>query len=386
MTTITTHFNFIQSKIESLLATEKRTTYYDTKVSGLCVIIYPKCSTKTFFLYKRVDGRPTRIKLGRFPDLSVENARDAALQLNTAIAKGDYQSRKEGTINDNTIFGDLLATYVALHAKLHTKTWKEHERDIEKNCKKWFNRRISSINQFEIQKLHTKVGQHSGIYAANRLLERIRAMYNKAIEWGWQDKNPALNIKKFREKSRDRFLQSDELPRFFAALASEENIVLRDYILLSLFTGARRSNVLAMRWDQINLESAIWRIPETKNGTPQTIPLIVKALEILRKRQDGCNSEWVFPSDSKSGHMEDPKKGWRRILKRAELTDLRIHDLRRTLGSVLAATGANSFLIGQVLNHKDIASTAIYARLNIDPVRECIEVATNKMFGIIDED
>ena len=92
------------------------------------------------------------------------------------------------------------------------------------------------------------------MYQANRLLARIHIIYNKAIEWGWEGVNPAQGVKKFKEKSRDRFLHPDELPRFFESLDAELNDTIRDYIYVSLFTGARKSNVLAMRWEEIQFE------------------------------------------------------------------------------------------------------------------------------------
>ena len=153
--------------------------------------------------------------------------------------------------------------------------------------------------------------------------------------------------------------------------------------MLSLLTGARRSNVLSMRWQDIDLEEAIWTILETKNGTSQMVPLGTEAIAILSERFQTKGSLWVFPSGtSQSGHLEEPKSAWKRILKRADLTDLRLHDLRRTMGSYQAATGANSFIIGKSLNHKTVQATAIYARLNIDPVRESMKKATDAMMNV----
>src|SRR5690606_11457999 len=111
----------------------------------------------------------------------------------------------------------------------------------------------------------TKNGHtRGGHFQANRALERLRALYNKALEWGWEGDNPTIGIKKFKEKSRERFVQPNELPLLFHALEIEENKTARDYILISLMTGARKSNVLAMRWEQISWEHKTWRIPETK--------------------------------------------------------------------------------------------------------------------------
>jgi integrase len=244
----------------------------------------------------------------------------------------------------------------------------------------WFKRKSSTITKQEIQLLHERIRDENGLYQANRILERISSIFNRAIEWGWQGENPAQGIRKFREKSRDRFLQPDELPRFFSALEEEENTTARDYIMLSLLTGARKSNVLAMRWEDIFFERAEWKIPETKNGDSLTLPLSQNAVEILERRRQDTHSQWVFPADaSKSGHFSDPKRAWQRVLTRAGIKDLRIHDLRRSLGSWQASTGASGFVIGKSLGHKSQQATQIYARLNLDPVRDSIEKATQAM-------
>jgi integrase len=141
---------------------------------------------------------------------------------------------------------------------------------------------------------------------------------------------------------------------------------------------------MAMRWEEINFERREWLIPETKNGEALRVHLIDNVLEILKRRlQDYGKQEWVFEGHGETGHLVEPKSGWKRILQRAGIKDLRIHDLRRTLGSWQAATGANSFMIGQSLGHKSSQSTAVYARLNIDPVRESVEKATQAMLQTI---
>ena len=115
--------------------------------------------------------------------------------------------------------------------------------------------------------------------------------------------------------------------------------------------------MLSMRWEDINFQQAIWRIEETKNGDAQTIALSSEALKLLNMRSEAKESDWVFPSTtSKSGHLEEPKGAWKRILKQAGLKDLRLHDLRRTLGSWQAATGANSYVIGKSLGHSHLCS------------------------------
>jgi integrase len=243
----------------------------------------------------------------------------------------------------------------------------------------WGKRKLSSIKHEEVDRLHKKLGQDKGKVTANIALKLLHVMYNKALnEWRiWKGENVAHGIKKFPEHSRDRFIQGDELPKFFKALAEEENDSMRDYFLLSLLTGARRANVLSMQWEDVNLERGEWRIKETKSGTPQTVTLSPEALTVLNNRKLSESTKYVFPSSSKCGHLIEPKRGWKRILERAGINDLRIHDLRRTLGSWQAKTGASLAIIGKSLNHKNQNTTAIYARLDLDPVRESVNTATS---------
>ena len=376
------HLNFTKAALVKAPAAKKgsKDYYYDEREKGLVMAVTPT-GTKTFFLYKRIEGKPERLLLGRFPDISIENARKLATAAKGEIAVGANPQKDKRAIRDEMTFGALFADYMEKYSKVHKRSWKYDEREVNKFLSRWMKRKISSFDRPEIERFHAKIGKENGLYQANRLLERIRSIFNKAIDWGWAGPNPATGIKKYKEKSRDRFLQPDELPRFFEALANEPNEVARDFFMISLLTGARKSNTLAMCWKDINFSSATWRIELTKNGDAQTVHLPRQAIDILTERKWKSESPWVFEGKGETGHLADPKKAWARILEEANINDLRIHDLRRTLGSYQAATGANGYIIGKSLGHRSQQSTAIYARLNLDPVRESVNKATEAMFG-----
>ncbi len=246
-------------------------------------------------------------------------------------------------------------------------------------------KRLTTIDRPSIATIHSAITKEGYATTANRVKALISSIFGWGISAGLCEANPALGIRQNREYSRDRFLQGDELPRFFQALAEEENETIRDYITTSLLTGARRSNVQAMQWKDVNLKRGEWHIKETKNGIPQTVTLSPEVQAILRNRiRNTKPSEpmtFVFPGSGKSRHLIEPKKGWKRILERAGIDDLRIHDLRRTLGSWQAKTGASLVTIGKSLNHKSLNATAIYARLDLDPVRESVNTATSAIMA-----
>lgn len=373
--------NFTKVALERLVLPPagKRAYYYDEREKGLIVDVR-STGTKSFYLYKKINGKPERIFLGQFPDLSIENARKACAARKGEIAQGENPQEERRKIRGESTLGEFFQVYLERHSKPHKKSWQFDEREINKYLSHWFTRRLSDITRNEIHKLHSKLGVENGKTQANRVLERIRNMYNKAIEWGWEGENPAFGIKKYKEVSRDRFLNAEELPRFFEALEKESELI-RDFFQIALFTGARKTNVLMMKWSEIDMHLRTWRIPDTKNGEPQVLPLTDDAFEILKRRKKDADNIWVFPGTGEEGHLVDPKKAWLRIVKRAELDDLRIHDLRRTLGSWLAASGVSLPIIGKTLGHKSSQSTQIYARLNLDPVRESLHKATGVMMA-----
>lgn len=375
--------NFTKANIIALpnAAPGKRVYYYDIKNRGLGISVTSK-GVKTFIVYRKVNRRPERIMLGRFPDLTMEQARRKAAAVNGMIAMGQNPNDKRREERKEITFGEVFKEYLERHAKVYKKTWAEDIKQYNLYLKHWTKRKLSTIYKSDIEKLFHKIGRENGTYAANRLLALIGIIFTKAIAFSlWEKAKPTEGIKKFREHSRDRFLQPDEMPRFFKAVLEEPNQKLRDFILIALLTGARRSNIQTMEWKQINFTLKQWRIPETKNGLPQTVALTDEALEILKIRKEHSTSNYVFPGSKNSGHLVEPRKAWERILKRAEITDFRIHDLRRTLGSWQARTGASLSIIGKSLNHKSPQTTAIYARLDLDPVRVSVAKATTAMLA-----
>jgi integrase len=185
----------------------------------------------------------------------------------------------------------------------------------------------------------------------------------------------------FKETKRERFLLPEEVSAFFHAVDTEPNETIRDFIYMCLLTGARRANVQAMTWSQIDLNLKIWTISaaEAKGDETLTVPLLPQVLEILKRRKETATSEWVFPGTGRTGHLVEPKSAWKRILTAAGLSDLRLHDLRRTLGSWQAIMGSSLLVIGKSLGHKNASSTQIYARLSNSAVRDSMEKATSAL-------
>ncbi|MDP7142705.1 MAG: tyrosine-type recombinase/integrase [Alphaproteobacteria bacterium] len=429
-------FSFTKKALDDLPCPPqgKRYSFKDEKERGLIIRVTAN-GQKTFQLYQKHLGRPVRITLGTFPDMSIENARKEALKAKGSLAGGVNPNIEKNKLRQEITLKELFQLYMDRYSKIEKKSWKYDEREINKFLSHWFNRKISDISKHEITNLHLKLRETNGLYQANRILERVRALYNKAIEWGWDGNNPTKGIKKFKEKSRDRYISPAEMPLFIKALEMEENETAKDYFYIALFTGARKTNTLMMRWEQIDWHNRTWRIPDTKNGEPVIIPLTKQAEAILDRRLKAAHGNpWVFPSDSsKEGYFSDPKKAWNRVRQRATmelwkqmpdvaqliaeteeklgkadnygftvlklfdtvqkeaekkninlptgLMDIRLHDIRRTFGSYQAISGASLQIIGKSLGHKSQQSTQVYARLHSDPVKASMDKATDAMLA-----
>lgn len=411
----------------------KRMAVYDTEVSKLAMRI-TAAGSRTFYVVKRVGANMAWVKLGTFPDMTVEQARGEAQKILAEFAVGANPAAARRAIREEPTFAEALADMLVHKTKrdgspITERTKQDYLDTVRLHMVAIANSKLSHITRSDVKAIHAKVSKKSA-RQADKAIAIVSSVFNYAVDMEhFKGENPAARIKKNAVVTRDRFAQAVELPYLFTAIAESS---LSDFFLLSLLTGARRSNVQAMAWRELDLDARIWRIGMTKNGTPQNVTLSPEAVDVLvaRKRATGM-SPFVFPGEGKTGHLVEPKKAWAAILLRSSLrrlldhlevlgkltaeerqradqqvaiapaaaekryraiatalkvdqaiydmTDLRIHDLRRTLGSWQAKTGASLAIIGKSLNHKTHQATAIYARLDLDPVRQSVNTATQAM-------
>jgi integrase len=365
----------------------KRVITYDTAVKGLGIVVQPITGSKSFFWFRKVAGVAKWETIGAYPDIAIEQARNFAQDKNSRLANWkatDYQGTDPFADRGDISFGKLVDDYIARHLKANAKSpgkaadycrWQ-----VDTYLSSWQDRKLISIRKEHCRALHAELGEEHPV-TANRTLQLVRVLFNFAKrEDLFAGENPAVGITPFREHSRVRFLQPDELKRLFEALDTRVTPRdLKDFVMLSLLCGARKSDTMSMRWDQLDLERGTWAIPNPKNQVPYIVPLVPEAVAIIQKRSK--ESEWIFPGVGASSHIVDLKRPWQTLLARAKLTDLRVHDLRRSLGSWMAGAGVSLPIIGKALGHQSGEATAIYARLSLDPVRKSIATATTAMLA-----
>jgi integrase len=354
----------------------------DDVVRGLGLRITTS-GAKSFIFEARIKGRPRRLTLGCWPDLTVILARQRAVEMRAAIARGEDPAAEAEAVRKEETFDDLAAIYMECHARPNKRSAWQDENTLRRYIPVgWNSRRLSDIARADVARLHAKIGEEHGHYAANRMLALLRTMFNLARVWEmFKADNPVQSIKQFREEKRASYLNPDELAAVNAALLEEPDWRWRAYFPLALMLGTRRSELLEMRWADIDMERRTWRIPMTKAGNSHLLLLPGPVATILSELPSRGESDWVFPVDGAAGHIVEPAKAWQRVRARANVADVRIHDLRNTLASWLVAQGFNLPLIGRALNHTQAATTARYAHLALDPVRAALEQTAALMMG-----
>ena len=374
---------------------DERIVIHDSEVKGFSIRI--SSGSRTFYLYRWIGGRPQRIKLGGYPETTPEAARKLAEKSNGEVAQGkdlaaERRTRRLPNSNDPTL-GKLLTHTLEQHWKPNCRTWKEQGRLFEKYTPaNWNSRRLSTISKVDVLERHRAIGKENGCYVANRWRGVIHRLFAVAAEdFDFVGGNPVRSVKPFTEKERERFVTPEELPRLFDAIDACEDVRIADFLRIALLTGARKTSILRMKFEDVDLARAVWIIPanDSKNKSPVHVPLVPEAIEVIRARLAAAGDrEFVFPGRYGKGPLVEIRKPIVAVFKAAgfKAKDIRLHDLRRTFGSWQAIGGSSELLIGKSLGHRNTRSTAVYARLTLDPVRKSVERATNAMREVVNAD
>jgi integrase len=338
--------------------------------------------TKTFQYYSWVKNHgPVTITVGRFPRVNLVDARKKAVEL-----AGEISLRGKAVIEDlqserlEQTFADLFESWFKDQQTMGKRDLNNVRSRYDNHIKPTLgNKRPSALTEkyltsWFLRLPNRKKSQGSGTISnttANRCMEIVSAVFASKASI-----NPAATIKHFPEESRERYLSGDELASLFEALDHKNTPEeLRDIVLLALTTGARKMNILSMKWNDVDLTNMLWVIPAavSKNKRSMGVPLIPEAVDILKRRKKAAKSIFVFPSSGKKGHVVDIRRAWSTLLDKAGIADFVFHDLRRTAGSWQAHIGSSDIIIGKSLGHSSTQSTRIYARIrDNNPVRNSL--------------
>jgi integrase len=236
-------------------------------------------------------------------------------------------------------------------------------------------KKVKDLRPADVDALHAKITKSGARTRANRVVGLLSAMLTMAVRWEYVERNVARGLGvRNPETSRRRYLSAAEVARLSAALAECASGDAADAVRLLLLTGARKTEVAAMRWAEVDLAAGTWSRPANrlKQRRPHDVPLGAAALEILARRRAAAATEYVFPAPRRQGHL-DIRATWASVRGAAGLDDVRLHDLRHSFASILVSSGASLPLIGALLGHSNPNTTARYAHLFLDPQRAAAE-------------
>lgn len=324
-----------------------------TRGLGLRITAY---GTRTWQMVYRVDGKQRRLTLGRYPDLSLADARIEAASHRTSIAKGNdpielLEAQKRDRIEKRSNRLDhVSAEFIERYAKPKNRSWKETERILNREViPDWGKRSVADIKRRDVITLIDNISDRAP-FMANRTLSAVRRFFNWCVERDMIDINPAAGAKPPAvEKSRDRVLTDDEIKAIWTGcdkLGWPFGLAFK----LMLVTGQRRDEIARMRWDDIDTDKALWTLSreQTKSDRLHEVPLSSLALEILEIVPR--TGDYVFTTNGKTP-ISGFSKAKRELDEAADITDWRLHDLRRTVASGMARIGIAPHVIEKVLNH-----------------------------------
>lgn len=312
----------------------------------------------------RLPRRKRLASLGRVDAVTLDEARITALgYFAKAATNEDPQDLwlKRRTLKT---VAELCDLFIEHHAKKKRLSWKSDQSALAQHIlPKLAARTAMNITSADIAPIHSEFGAKHP-YGANTLLAIVRVMFNWGKIAGYlpaNQVNPVFGITKFPERRRRRYLTTVEMPQFIQALEVEDSEYVRHGLWLLLLMGIRSKELLKAKWTDIDSEMSTLFVGLTKNGEPLLAPISEAAMERLKAIPRIPNNPYILCGRKSGWHLGNLGRGLRRVLCKAALENVRVHDLRRTVGSWLAHAGHSLHLIGDVLNHRDLKTTAGYA-------------------------
>ncbi len=358
--------------VDALKPKERERVVWDDDLKGFGVRIHPS-GRKVFIVKTRHRGRVIKMTIGPCTAVSTTYARVRAAEIITDARAGKNPSgRRSGAPTMRDLGKRFLKEYVPDHCKASTA--EEYRRSIELFIDPRIGKlRVPDVQRSDIAALHHNMRDTP--YQANRTLGVLSKMMNLAELWEIRPdgSNPCRHVKRFKEEKRERFLSDEEYQRLGAALKEieqerSETAAAIAAVRLLMLTGCRLSEIQKLKWEHVELDAGELRLPDTKTGA-KVVHLGEPAIAVLRGIGRQKDNPWVIAGRKPGSHLTDLQHPWRRIRERAGLSDVRIHDLRHSFASGGLLVGEGLPMIGKLLGHTQVQTTARYAHLANDPVK-----------------
>jgi integrase len=368
----------------------KATVWYDERLAGFGVRVMPSGRRFYFVRYRNKHARSRWFTIGEHGEVTAEAAREKAQRiLQTVAVDGSDPSGEREAFRTAPKVTHLLDRYIAEHLEKRNRptTIRNFKCIVERQIRPELGQlAVAAVTRQDIDKLHSARAETPR--QANIVAAVCSKIFNLAETWGMRPEgtNPCRKIERYRENHRERFLSGEELARLGATLRLAETQgmpwkkggytiyrrVTTATIELLLFTGCRLSEVLNLRWPQVDFEAGTISLLETKSGSPQMVMMNAPARQVLHELHAAKTSELVLPSVSSLRRPISKsaiEASWNKLKAAALIPDVRLHDLRHTVGTYAGQTGANAFLVRDLLRHKNLAMTGRYVNRAQAPVR-----------------
>jgi integrase len=330
-----------------------------------------------------MDRIKKRLKVGVHGHITTEEARELAKKRLGQVAHGEDPATDRKHMNMLVSMEDLAQNYLERHGyKKRKKSLYEDKKLLQNVILPTLGKlKVSFVTRRDIEALHKSLQNKP--YQANRALALLSKMFSLAISWDWRESNPVLGIERYQEEKRDRWLDQEELNRLWTVL-DQYPMHLTAYVFkFLLLTGARKGEALNATWDQFDLDKGVWTKPShmTKQKKKEHLPLSEKAIDLLQtlKKLNKDRSAYLFPGRVPGEPIKEVKTFWSAVLKKAELKNVRVHDLRHTHASHLVSSGLSLSIVGKLLGHTQASTTQRYAHLADEPLRQAAELFGSKV-------
>jgi integrase len=368
--------------VDRIAADGREAFVWDAEVPGFGLRVRTN-GRKVFVFQYFSRGRTRRINIGDYGPLTAEAARDRARTLRQQVQDGNDPAAEREAARRAEKMSGLCERYLKQHSELHKKPGSQREDRYLINTyilPEFGSRQAVDITRADVTALHHSLRDRP--YTANRMLAALSKMMNLAERWGIRpdNTNPCRHVERYHEKKRQRFLSAVELAELGKVLAKVEHERVEwqsvvPAIRLLIFTGARLSEILTLKWEHVDFERGCLNLPDSKTGE-KVIHLNAPALKVLAEIKPDPkdpDNRHVIRGRRKGTHLVNLKDPWGRVRKRAKIPDVRVHDLRHSFAAVAAGAGSSLPIIGALLGHTQPQTTARYAHLAADPLKAAAE-------------
>lgn len=374
--------------VESVEAEERDLVFWDDRLPGFGLRVKPSGVRSYLVQYRNRQGRSRRYTIGRHGVLTVEEAREEAREVLRRAKLGGDPATERKTARQAPTMAELCDRFLDEHVDVHTRTStaREYRRLVEVRIKPEIGTlKVTAVSRADVINLHRKM--RGTPQQANRVLAVLSKLFSLAELWMVrpENSNPCRMVKRYAETTRDRFLSEAELTRLGAVLdqAERERLALPDFtrtVRLLALTGCRLGEILGLRWEHVDFEAGTLELPDAKAGA-RVQPVAASAVAVLASIPRVEGSPWVLHGAAPGRRLSvnTVEQTWRRLRGRAGLADVRLHDLRHTVGTYAGQVGANAYLVRDLLGHKTLAMTNRYVSRDADPLKDLAEQVESRI-------